>query len=152
RPPQPGHDQRFAPDGPGDDARPSRPNGRPGAFTPGAGFAAARSSREPAGWDGDDEFLADESADPWPPEAASRPARGHGASSPNKNRNIALVAGAGVLSTIAIIGVIVAPKVLGPSDPGCKAYAGPALTAYNKTIHDLNAQAPQSVLSADMSA
>ena len=42
--------------------------------------------------------------------------------------------------------------MLGPSDPGCKAYAGPALTAYNKTIYDLNAQASQSRLSADMSA
>jgi hypothetical protein len=38
------------------------------------------------------------------------------------------------------------------SDPGCTAYAGPALTAYNKTIGDLNAQATQSRLSADMSA
>jgi hypothetical protein len=42
--------------------------------------------------------------------------------------------------------------VFGPSDPGCKAYAGPALTAYNKTIHDLNAQSSQQQLSADMSA
>jgi hypothetical protein len=46
----------------------------------------------------------------------------------------------------------VAPKLLGPTDPGCKAYAGPALTAYDKTIHDLNTQASQSLLSADMSA
>ena len=42
--------------------------------------------------------------------------------------------------------------MFGPSDPGCKAYAGPALTAYDKTIHDLNGQASQSLLSADMSA
>jgi hypothetical protein len=49
--------------------------------------------------------------------------------------------------------VIVAPKLLaGSSDPGCKSYSGSALTAYNKTIDDLNAQASQSVLSADMSA
>jgi hypothetical protein len=31
-------------------------------------------------------------------------------------------------------------------------YEGPALTAYNKTIADLNAQAPQARLSADIAA
>jgi hypothetical protein len=49
----------------------------------------------------------------------------------------------------------VAPRLLGgggSSDPGCKAYAGTAITAYNKTIGDMNAQAAQSVLDADMSA
>ena len=65
---------------------------------------------------------------------------------------MALVAGASVLCGAAIAGVILAPRMLGPSDPGCKAYAGPALTAYNKTIHDMNAQAPQARLSADMAA
>jgi hypothetical protein len=53
---------------------------------------------------------------------------------------------------VAIGGVILAPKVFKPSDPGCTAYAGPALTAYDKTIHDLNNQASQSRLSADTSA
>jgi hypothetical protein len=53
---------------------------------------------------------------------------------------------------VAIVGVIVAPKVLRTPDPGCKAYAGPALTAYNKTITDLNAQAAEPRLSADMSS
>jgi hypothetical protein len=76
------------------------------------------------------------------------------AKQPTSNRNKALVAGAGVLAVVAIGSVIVAPRLLGgggsSSDPGCKAYAGAALTAYNKTIDDLNAQAPQSVLSADM--
>ena len=38
----------------------------------------------------------------------------------------------------------------GPSDPGCKVYANTALSAYNKTINDLNAQASQATLSADM--
>jgi hypothetical protein len=47
--------------------------------------------------------------------------------------------------------VIIAPRLLTSSDPGCKAYSGTAITAYNKTIDDLNAQASQSVLSADMS-
>ncbi len=40
----------------------------------------------------------------------------------------------------------------GPSDPGCKVYANTALNAYNKTIDDLNAQASQATLSADMTA
>ena len=40
----------------------------------------------------------------------------------------------------------------GPSDPGCKAYASTALGAYNKTINDLNAQASQAALDADMTA
>jgi hypothetical protein len=73
---------------------------------------------------------------------------------PSSNRNKALVAGAGVLALVAVGGVVVAPKLLGggSSDPGCTAYSGSALTAYNKTIDDLNAQASQSVLSADMSA
>lgn len=58
-----------------------------------------------------------------------------------------------MLAVVAIGGVIAAPNLLGggSSDPGCKAYAGTALTAYNKTINDLNAQASQSVLAADMS-
>jgi multidrug resistance efflux pump len=53
---------------------------------------------------------------------------------------------------IAITGVILAPKMFARSDPGCKAYSGPALIAYDKTISDMNAQATQSHLSADMSA
>jgi hypothetical protein len=68
----------------------------------------------------------------------------------DKNRNVALVAGAGVLCLIAIVGVIWAPRAFGPSDPGCKAYGGSALTAYNKTIHDLNNKSSQALLSADM--
>jgi hypothetical protein len=57
-----------------------------------------------------------------------------------------------VLAIVAIAAVVVVPKYLKPSDPGCQAYAGPALTAYNKTINDLNAQASQATLAADMSA
>ena len=153
------------PAGPGAPAGPSgpaRPGGsrrritdafaRLGSFTPGAGFAAARHSREPANWDDDAPFRSAEDPGPWAPEAAGRPAPGNAAASPNKNRNLALVVGAGVLSVAAVAGVILAPKVFGPSDPGCKAYAGPALTAYDKTINDLNGQASQSLLSTDMSA
>ncbi len=71
---------------------------------------------------------------------------------PSSTRNKALVAGAGVLAVVAVGAVIIAPRLLSPSDPGCKSYSGTAITAYNKTIDDLNAQASQSVLSADMSA
>jgi hypothetical protein len=39
----------------------------------------------------------------------------------------------------------------GSSDPGCKAYASTALTAYNKAVDVLNnSQASQATLSADM--
>jgi hypothetical protein len=61
-----------------------------------------------------------------------------------------LIGGAAVAAVLAVGAVIVAPKVLGPSDPGCKAYAGTALTAYNQTIRDLNAQASQAKLTGDM--
>jgi hypothetical protein len=57
-----------------------------------------------------------------------------------------------VLAVVAVGGVIVAPRLLSSSDPGCKSYSGTAITAYNKTIDDLNAQASQSALTADMSA
>jgi hypothetical protein len=60
------------------------------------------------------------------------------------------VGGAGVLALAAIGAVIVVPRLVGPTDPGCKEYSGPAITAYNKTINDLNAQASQATLTADM--
>lgn len=117
--------------------------GRLGSFTPAAGLAAARrvsgafpSVGRRAG-----------SADPSNPVGPS-------AKQPSSNKGKALVAGAGVLALVAVGGVIVAPKVLSggaSTDPGCKAYAGTALTAYNKAINDLNAQKSQSVLSADLS-
>jgi hypothetical protein len=57
---------------------------------------------------------------------------------------------------IVLIGVLFVTKGFGyfggPSDPGCKVYANTALSAYNKTINDLNAQASQATLSADMTA
>jgi hypothetical protein len=103
-----------------------------GTLTPAAGWGAIR---RPGGGDPSASGTAEPSQKPSP------------------NRNKALVAGAGVLAVVAIGGVVIAPKLLagGSSDPGCKAYSGSALTAYNKTIDDLNAQASQSVLSADMS-
>ena len=171
RPPQPGYDQPGydQPGGPGGYAEPVGPGGpdrpgskgrrritdafaRAGVFTPGAGFAAARRSPEPAGWDEDASFRSDEYPDPRPPEAPGRPAHGHAAASPSKNRNRALVAGAGVLCVVAIGGVILAPQMFKTPDPGCTAYTGPTLTAYDKTIQDLNTQASQSRVSADMSA
>jgi len=65
-------------------------------------------------------------------------------------RNRLLVGGAAVVAAAAVAGVIVVPKLLGPSDPGCKAYTGTALTAYNQAIDDLNAQASQAKLRDDM--
>jgi hypothetical protein len=61
-----------------------------------------------------------------------------------------LVGGAAVVAVLAVGAVIVAPRLLGSGDPGCKAYTGTALTAYNQTIRDLNAQAPQAKLTGDM--
>jgi hypothetical protein len=46
----------------------------------------------------------------------------------------------------------VVPRLMGSNDPGCQAYSGPAIAAYNKTINDLNAQSSQATLSADMTA
>lgn len=57
-----------------------------------------------------------------------------------------------MLALVAIGAAILAPRLMGPSDPGCKEYAGAGLAAYNKTINDLNAQASQATLSADMTA
>jgi hypothetical protein len=123
--------------------------GRLGSFTPSAGLAAARrvSGAFPSVGRRAD------SADPSNLADSSNPAD-PSAKQLSSSKGKALVAGAGVLALVAIGGVIVAPKVLGggaPTDPGCKAYAGTALTAYNKAIDDLNAQKSQSVLSADLS-
>jgi hypothetical protein len=107
-----------------------------GTLTPAAGWGAIR---RPGGGD---------------PSASGTAEPGAATSQkPSSNRNKALVAGAGVLAVVAIGGVVSAPKLLagGSSDPGCKAYSSSALAAYTKTIDDLNAQASQSVLSADMS-
>lgn len=115
---------------------------RLGSLTPAAGLAAVRraSGAFPSARSARGE--ADSSA----PPATKR----------SGGRGKALVAGAAVLAVVAVGGVIVAPKLLNgggaASDPGCKAYSGTALAAYNKTIDDMNAQASQSVLSADMSA
>ena len=62
-----------------------------------------------------------------------------------------LIGGAAAVAAVAAVGVIMAPKLFGPSDPGCKAYTGTALAAYNQTISDLNAQASQAKLTNDMS-
>jgi len=70
----------------------------------------------------------------------------------HSGRNKALVAAASVLALVAIAGVIVTPKLLGSTDPGCQAYAGTTLTAYNKTIGDLNKQSSQAELNQDMTS
>jgi hypothetical protein len=82
------------------------------------------------------------------PYAEGNDAAPSGKSSARRNR--ALVVGAGVVAAAAVVGVIVVPKLLGPTDPGCKSYAGSTLTAYNKTISDLNAQAKEAPLAEDM--
>jgi len=53
---------------------------------------------------------------------------------------------------IALAGVFyVSRQPGGSSDPGCKAYASTALTAYNKAVDALNnSQVSQATLSADM--
>jgi hypothetical protein len=113
---------------------------RLGTLTPAAGWGAIRRPGGPG-------------PGPGPAGSGTADPAGKPSSKPSSNRNKLLVAGAGVLAVVAVGGVFVAPKLLaGSSDPGCKAYSGSALTAYNKTIDDLNAQASQSVLSADMSA
>jgi hypothetical protein len=120
---------------------------RLGSLTPAAGMAAMRRG----GGGGQDTAF----ANPGPPADTNADPSAKSHAKPSSNRNKALIAGAGVLAVVAVGGVVVAPRLLGgggSSDPGCKAYAGTAITAYNKTIHDLNAQAAQSVLNADMSA
>ena len=67
-----------------------------------------------------------------------------------KGKRGLLIGGAAVIVVAAVAGVIVTPKLLGPSDPGCKSYTGTALTAYNNTIDDLNVQASQAKLTTDM--
>lgn len=63
-----------------------------------------------------------------------------------------IVGGAVVVALVATGGAILVPKLTSSVGPGCKAYAGPALTAYNQTITDLNARAPHAKLTADMTA
>jgi len=63
-----------------------------------------------------------------------------------------IIGGAAVVAVLAVSGVILGPKLLHSTDPGCKAYTGTALTAYNKTIDDLNRQVPQATLTSDMTA
>ena len=67
--------------------------------------------------------------------------------------NPRLLIGGAVAVVVVAGGVALAvPKLLGSSDPGCASYTGTALTAYNQTINDLNARAPQSQLTSDMTS
>jgi hypothetical protein len=63
-----------------------------------------------------------------------------------------IIGGAAVVAALAVGGVILGPRLLHSTDPGCKAYTGTALTAYNKTIDDLNRQVPQATLTSDMTS
>jgi hypothetical protein len=86
--------------------------------------------------------------------SAAQPPRGaHAAPTTGQasgRNNRILVTGACVVAAVAVAGVIVTPRLLGSADPGCRAYAGDTLTAYNKTIGDLNSDSAQSTLSKDM--
>jgi hypothetical protein len=67
--------------------------------------------------------------------------------------NPRLLIGGAVAVVVVVGGVALAvPKLFGTSDPGCASYTGTALTAYNRTINDLNAQASQSQLTSDMTS
>jgi hypothetical protein len=77
--------------------------------------------------------------------AGAKPAGGnHG------TRNKVLIAGASVLALLALALVLLTPKLFGSTDPGCKAYAGSTLSAYNKTITDINHNSAAQVLNRDM--
>jgi hypothetical protein len=105
----------------------------------------------PAGWavNGAGPGPAQAGWDARPPAAGNMTAPAGGAA--HGTRNKALVGGAGLLAVVAIGAVIMTPKLLGSSsDPGCKAYSGSTLTAYNKTIDDLNNQSSQQTLTKDM--
>jgi hypothetical protein len=45
---------------------------------------------------------------------------------------------------------LIGPKLVKAADPGCAAFKGTALLAYNKMIGDLNHQASQSTLTTDI--
>jgi hypothetical protein len=105
----------------------------------------------PAGWavNGAGPGPAQATWDGRPPAAVTM--TGPAASAPHGTRNKALAVAFGVLAVIAIVAVVETPKVFGSSsDAGCKAYSGSTLTAYNKTIDDLNNQSSQQTLAKDM--
>jgi hypothetical protein len=83
--------------------------------------------------------------------AVTRPGQQAGGPDRKSGKKIVLiVGGVVVVAVVAAGGAILVPKLTAPTDPGCKAYAGTALTAYNQTISDLNARAPQAKLTTDM--
>jgi hypothetical protein len=95
-------------------------------------------------------FQQDAQGGPMAPPGANGSGSGKTGGGKLKGKRGLLIGGAAAVAVIAAAGVIVAPKLLGPTDPGCKAYTGTALTAYNNTIDDLNAQASQAKLTSDM--
>ena len=64
-----------------------------------------------------------------------------------------LAGGAAAVVVLGVAGALIGFKLLsGPTDPGCKVYAGAGLTAYNKLIGDLNGRASLGTLDTDMTA
>jgi hypothetical protein len=61
-----------------------------------------------------------------------------------------LLIGAVVVVVVAGGAALAVPKLLSPSDPGCRSYAGTAIDAYDQAISDLNTHAPQSKLTGDI--
>jgi hypothetical protein len=68
-----------------------------------------------------------------------------------RSLKVPVIIGAGVLVVaLGAGGVVVVPKLLKHTDPGCSAYTASALPAYNHAISDLNAQASQATLEGDL--
>jgi hypothetical protein len=72
---------------------------------------------------------------------------------PKRSRKTPILIGVGALVVIVGVGaVVVGPKFLKHTDPGCNAYANSALPAYNHAVADLNQQSSQATLAKDLSA
>jgi hypothetical protein len=148
-----------------------QPDGRqPGAFGPGdrssyedrSGYGGRSGHDGRSGYDGrtslaDQGGFADQVSypgyGPAAPYTPGGPAAGPLAQSAERKRSrkVPILIGAGAVVAVVAIGAVVAgPKLLKHTDPGCSAYTTSALPAYNHAITDLNAQASQATLTADL--
>lgn len=59
--------------------------------------------------------------------------------------------GIGAAVAWAVLAVCLAPHLQRAADPGCTAYKGPGLTAYDRVIGDFNAAGPRAGLARDLS-
>jgi hypothetical protein len=149
-----------------------QPDGRqPGAFGPGdrssyedrSGYGGRSGYDGRPSYDGRASFadqggFADQVSYPGYGPAAAPYAPGGPAAGPlaqsaerKRGRKVPILIGAGAVVAVVAIGAVVAgPKLLKHADPGCSAYTTSALPAYNHAITDLNAQASQATLTADL--